>query len=66
MGAYGLVNGAQSMGPGSPPSRRGARHGHRAAADFVALRLDHAKSDEVTTAIQMEFTDSRETWRWSC
>ncbi|MBE7420104.1 MAG: SCP2 sterol-binding domain-containing protein [Ideonella sp.] len=30
--------------------------------DFIALRLDHTKTDGVKAAIQMEFTDSQETW----
>ncbi len=30
--------------------------------DFVALRLDHTKTDGMKAAIQMEFTDSQEVW----
>ena len=30
--------------------------------DFIALRLDHTKTDGMKTAIQMEFTDVKETW----
>jgi alkyl sulfatase BDS1-like metallo-beta-lactamase superfamily hydrolase len=30
--------------------------------DFVALRLDHEKTDGLKAAIQMVFTDSNETW----
>ncbi len=30
--------------------------------DFLALRLDHTKTDGQKAAIQMEFTDSHETW----
>ena len=30
--------------------------------DFIALRLDHTKTDGMKAAIQMEFTDVKETW----
>jgi alkyl sulfatase BDS1-like metallo-beta-lactamase superfamily hydrolase len=30
--------------------------------DFIALRLDHTKTDGLKAAIQMEFTDSSETY----
>ena len=30
--------------------------------DFIALRLDHTKTDGLKAAIQMEFTDSNEIW----
>ena len=30
--------------------------------DFIALRLDHTKTDGMKAAIQMEFTDVNETW----
>ncbi len=30
--------------------------------DFIALRLDHAKTDGLKAAVQMNFTDSNEKW----
>jgi alkyl sulfatase BDS1-like metallo-beta-lactamase superfamily hydrolase len=30
--------------------------------DFIALRLDHTKTDGLKAAVQMVFTDSNETW----
>ena len=62
MGAYELRNGAQAMSTSSasPDAVRGMTT--ELLFDFVALRLDHTKTDGMKAAIQMEFTDSNETW----
>ena len=62
MGAYELRNGAQAMGVSSagPDAVRGMTT--ELLFDFIALRLDHTRTDGLKTAIQMDFTDSNETW----
>lgn len=62
MGAYELRNGAQAMSTSSagPDAVRGMTT--ELLFDFVSLRLDHTKTDGMKAAIQMEFTDSNETW----
>ena len=62
LGALELRNGAQKTATTSvsPDTVRGMDN--QLLFDFVALRLDHTKTDGVKAAIQMEFTDLKETW----
>ncbi len=62
MGAYELRNGTQKMitNTVTPDTVRGMTN--ELLFDFLALRLDHTKTDGAKAAIQMEFTDSHETW----
>ncbi len=62
MGAYELRNGIQTMATSSssPDAVRGMSN--ELLFDFIALRLNHTRTDGLKAAIQMEFTDSNETW----
>ncbi|HMO46003.1 MAG TPA: alkyl sulfatase dimerization domain-containing protein [Rubrivivax sp.] len=61
-GAYELRNGVQAspVNTASPDTVRGMTN--ELLFDYVALRLDHTKTDGMKAAIQMEFSDSGETW----
>ena len=62
MGAQELRAGikASAISSSSPDTVRGMTN--ELLFDFIALRLDHTKTDGVKAAIQMEFTDSKEIW----
>lgn len=62
MGAQELRAGikASAISSSSPDTVRGMTN--ELLFDFIALRLDHTKTDGMKAAIQMEFTDSKEVW----
>ncbi len=62
MGAQELRAGikASAVSSSSPDTVRGMTN--ELLFDFIALRLDHTKTDGLKAAIQMEFTDSNEIW----
>ena len=62
MGAQELRAGikASAISSSSPDTVRGMTN--ELLFDFIALRLDHTKTDGQKAAIQMEFTDSKEIW----
>ena len=62
MGALELRKGAQSTTASSsgPDTVRGMSN--ELLFDFIALRLDHTKTDGQKVAISMEFTDVKEVW----
>jgi alkyl sulfatase BDS1-like metallo-beta-lactamase superfamily hydrolase len=62
MGAQELRAGikASAISSSSPDTVRGMTN--ELLFDFIALRLDHTKTDGLKAAIQMEFTDSKEIW----
>jgi alkyl sulfatase BDS1-like metallo-beta-lactamase superfamily hydrolase len=62
MGAQELRAGikASAVSSSSPDTVRGMTN--ELLFDFIALRLDHTKTDGKKAAIQMEFTDVKETW----
>lgn len=62
MGAQELRAGfkASAVSSSSPDTVRGMTN--ELLFDFIALRLDHTKTDGMKAAIQMEFTDVKETW----
>ncbi len=62
MGAYELRNGTQAMSSSSTSADAVRGMTTELLFDFIALRLDHTKTDGLKAAIQMEFTDSQETW----
>lgn len=61
-GAQELRSGTQEFATSSvsPDSVRGMTN--ELLFDFIALQLDHEKTDGIQVAAQMEFTDSGETW----
>jgi alkyl sulfatase BDS1-like metallo-beta-lactamase superfamily hydrolase len=62
MGALELRNGAQAMGTSSsgPDTVRGMSN--ELLFDFIALRLDHTKTDGMKAAISLVFTDTNDVW----
>ena len=62
MGAQELRTGPKPFGgsSASPDTVRGMSN--ELLFDFIALRLDHTKTDGMKAAIQMVFTDVNETW----
>lgn len=62
LGALELRNGVQKTATNtvSPDTVRGMNN--ELLFDFIALRLDHTKTDGMKATIQMEFTDLNETW----
>jgi alkyl sulfatase BDS1-like metallo-beta-lactamase superfamily hydrolase len=62
MGALELRKGVQTTGASSsgPDTVRGMSN--ELLFDFIALRLDHTKTDGQKAAISMEFTDVKEVW----
>jgi len=62
MGAQELRAGPKPFGgsSASPDTVRGMSN--ELLFDFIALRLDHAKTDGLKSAVQMVFTDVNETW----
>jgi alkyl sulfatase BDS1-like metallo-beta-lactamase superfamily hydrolase len=62
MGAQELRTGpkAVSVSSSSPDTVRGMTN--ELLFDFIALRLDHTKTDGMKAAVQMVFTDVNETW----
>lgn len=62
MGAQELRAGikASAISSSSPDTVRGMTN--ELLFDFIALRLDHTKTDGLKSAIQIEFSDSNETW----
>ncbi len=62
MGAFELRNGAQDIGAssGGPDTVRGMTN--ELLFDYIALRLDHEKTDGMKAAISMVFTDISEVW----
>jgi alkyl sulfatase BDS1-like metallo-beta-lactamase superfamily hydrolase len=62
MGALELRSGAKTMGTSSssPDTVRGMTN--ELLFDYIALRLNHQKTDGLKAAVSMNFTDSNEVW----
>ena len=62
LGASELRRGTEKAGPSTanPDTVRGMSN--ELLFDFIALRLNHEKTDGMKAAVQMEFTDLKEVW----